>query len=140
MLDRVLIFLAIVAVGVTLYRVYTVRRLRHATQSAPADPLLIDAPRGVPTLVYFTSPTCAPCQIHVTPMLRRIKDAYGDALHIVRVDVTQDPDAASRWGVMTVPTTFVFDANGQARAAHNGVFTEQQITRELGLLPDAHAA
>jgi len=140
MLDRILIFLAIVAIGVTLYRVYTARRLRHATQSAPADPLLADAPRGVPTVVYFTAPTCAPCQLQVTPMLRRLQAEYGDGLHIVRVDATQDPDAASRWGVLTVPTTFVFDADGQARAAYNGVFTEHQIKRELGLSSDSQAA
>ena len=97
MLERVLIAALLTAAGYAAWQVFTRWQLGRAAQAGSGrDPLLSDAPSGIPTIVYFTTPTCAPCRLQQTPTLERLKGELGDALHVVRVDATEQPDAASR--------------------------------------------
>ena len=50
---------------------------------------------------------------------------------MIRVDATEDPEAARRWGVMSVPTTFVIDRQGKPRGVYNGVVDADTLKREL---------
>ena len=131
MIERLLIAIILVAVGAAAYHLLTQRQLGRANQHAPADPLLADAPSGRPVIVYFTTPTCAPCRLQQTPTLQRLQQELGERLHVVRVDATQQPDAAQRWGVFSVPTTFVLDQHGRARGVHNGIVDSETLKREL---------
>ncbi len=89
-------------------------------------------PKGVPALVYFTTPTCAPCRLQQTPILQTLAHRWGDRLHIVRIDATEYPELASKWGVFSVPTTFVLDSHGETQHVHNGVVAEAVLTQQLG--------
>lgn len=132
MLERVLIAVILAAAGYAAWQVFTRWQLSRAAQAGSGrDPLLSDAPSGIPTIVYFTTPTCAPCRLQQTPTLERLKGELGDALHVVRVDATEQPDAASRWGVVSVPTLFILGADGAPRHVHNGVVSAAVLKQQL---------
>lgn len=133
MLERLLIAAALLALGFVVYRVIAARQVSKAASTATTDPLLADVPSGVATLVYFTTPTCLPCKTQQTPNLERLKADLGDRLHVVRVDATEDPAAADRWGVFSVPTTFVLGSDGTPRIVHNGVVSPERLKQDLGL-------
>lgn len=146
MIERLLILITLAALSYSLYRVVQrsqVRKARLATQELAQvvltdtptmihDPLMGNLPKGIPTLVYFTTPTCAPCVLQQTPTLQSLSQRWGERLHIVRIDATEHPETASRWGVFSVPTTFVLDRHGEARHVHNGVVSAELLTKELG--------
>lgn len=131
MIERLLIMLLLIGAGVLIYRLLTRRQLNRVAQTALSDPLLAEVKSGTPTIVYFTTPTCAPCKFQQTPILQRLQTELGEHLRVIRVDATQDPDAATRWGVMTVPTTFVLDRQMQPRSVYNGVVDAETLKREL---------
>ena len=132
MIERLLLTLFLFAVGIAVYRLYCRRQMRCAEAQSQVDPLLIDRVPGIPTIVYFTTPTCAPCRLQQTPVLDRLMaDMGADGMRLIRVDATVDPDAAARWGVFSVPTLFVLDQAGQPRKVFNGVVGLEQLKQEL---------
>lgn len=131
MIERFALALVLMIVGFVAYRICTRRQVQRAANQVATDPLLNGLPPGIPTIVYFTTPTCAPCRLQQTPTLQRLQQEMGDALRVIRVDATEDPAAADRWGVFSVPTTFVLDRDGQPRNVHNGVVDAQTLKREL---------
>ena len=132
MAERLLIASLLITAGFAAWRLFTRGQLARAAKlGAARDPLLNGVPDGVPAIVYFTTPTCAPCRLQQTPALERLKGELGDAVHVVRIDATEQPDAASRWGVISVPTLFVLGRDGAARHVHNGVVSDHILKQEL---------
>lgn len=132
MLERVAIAVILAAAGYAVWQLFTRWQLSRAAQAGTSrDPLLHGAPGGVATIVYFTTPTCAPCRLQQTPTLERLKGELGDALHVVRVDATEQPDAASRWGVVSVPTLFILGTDGAPKHVHNGVVSAAVLKQQL---------
>jgi thiol-disulfide isomerase/thioredoxin len=87
-----------------------------------------------PVLVYFTTPDCAPCRTIQRPAIHRISSLLGEQLEVVEIDATERPDLAKVWGVMSVPTTFVLDANGEARYVNNGVARAEKLLEQIQTL------
>lgn len=131
MVERLIVTLIILAAAYLVWRWYTARQLRRATQAGRTDPLLASTRDGISTILYFTTPTCAPCQTVQMPALKRVEETLGDRVQIVRVDATEHPDDARRWGVLSVPTTFVLDTDGQAVAVNHGVAHTETLLRQL---------
>lgn len=130
MIERIALIVLLLAAGVIAYWLVGRWQLRRATRIALADPLLAEAQPGKPTIIYFTTPTCAPCRFQQTPILERLQAELAE-LQVVRVDATQNPDAARRWGVLSVPTLFVLDKQGQPGFVHNGVVDADTLKRQL---------
>jgi len=131
MIERILVVLVCVALGVLAYRLTTRRQVQKASASAVLDPLLSDVPLGTPAIVYFTTPTCAPCRLQQTPTLGKLQQEMGDGLRVIRVDATENPEAAERWGVFSVPTVFVLNRDGQPHKVYNGVVDGETLKRDL---------
>jgi len=89
-----------------------------------------------PVIVYFTTPDCVPCKTVQRPALNRVSQLLGDSLELVEIDATQRPDLAKQWGVMSVPTTFLLDARGEARYVNNGVTRAEKLMEQLETLSD----
>ena len=53
---------------------------------------------------------------------------------MIEIDATERPDLAKVWGVMTVPTTFVLDAGGEARYVNNGVARAEKLLEQIQTL------
>ncbi len=132
MIERLAAALFLLAFGVITYRLMIARQIRRTTALAPTDPLLSGLKPGVPTILYFTTPTCIPCKTQQTPALNRLQDELGEAVQIVKVDATEDEAAAQRWGVIGAPTTFVLDGHGATLAINHGVAETLKLKQQLG--------
>jgi len=130
-IERFVFVVIIAAASVLAYRLLSRRQLRRAMVAAPTDSVLRDFRPGVPAIVYFTTPYCGPCETQQTPALRRLEAELGDRVQIFRVDATQDAEAAERWGVFSVPTTFVLDGDGQPRQVNHGVADASKLRSQL---------
>lgn len=131
MIERALIAVIVLALVFVSYRLFKRRNLSQAAAAAPADPILAGLKPGVPAVVYFTTPTCAPCRTQQTPALMRLQAELGDHVQIVRIDATENPDAADRWGVFSAPTTFILDAGGQPREVNHGVADALKLRQQI---------
>jgi thioredoxin 1 len=61
-----------------------------------------------PVLVDFWAPWCGPCHA-ITPILERLEDQAGDRIEFTKLNVDENPVAASRYGVLSIPTVMVFE-------------------------------
>jgi thiol-disulfide isomerase/thioredoxin len=72
-----------------------------------------------PTIVHFSAPWCSPCT-QVRGVVAQVCDDLGDVAH-VEIDMDANPPAARRLSVLSLPTTFIFDAEGRQRYRTAGV-------------------
>lgn len=131
MLDRLIVALLLVIAGYLGYRALIRAQLRRAGISAPRDPLLSALQPGVPAILYFTTPTCAPCRTQQMPALAAVQADLGDSVQIIHVDATERPADADRWGVLSAPTTFIIDAQGRPVAVNHGVADADKLKRQI---------
>ena len=119
--------LAIIGGGILLYELvnrYLLTRARVQVKN------LIPTHRR-PTLLYFTTPACAPCKTVQRPAIEKLKASLGDGLEVVEIDAAAEPEIASQWGVLSVPTTFIIDTKGQPRHINHGVATADKLLKQI---------
>ena len=132
-LSRSAFAVAIIAVGIIAYWLINQRLLVRAKSNIFT---LFNQLPNKPVIVYFTTPDCAPCKTVQRPALNRVTQILGDSLEVVEIDATQRPDLAKQWGVMSVPTTFLLDARGEARYVNNGVTRAEKLMEQLQTFSD----
>lgn len=137
MIERLVITALLITIGVLAWRWYTGRQLKRATAAGITDPLLRELRPGIATIVYFTTPMCIPCKTVQTPALKRVQDTLGESVQVIRIDATEQPEDADRWGVFSAPTTFVINAGGEAVAVNHGVADADTLLKQLGMLKTA---
>jgi thiol-disulfide isomerase/thioredoxin len=86
---------------------------------------------GYPAIVYFTTPTCAPCKTIQRPAIEKLKKRLGERLQVFEVDASREPELAKDWGVLSVPTTFIIDSDGKPRYVNHGVATAEKLFQQL---------
>lgn len=133
MFERVAITIVLIGLGWIAYRAISWWSLRRATNLAGQhDPLLEAFLPGRPAILYFTSVNCVACHTTQRPMLTQLQHSVGeDSIQIIQVDVDQEIDAAQRWGVMSLPTTYVLDSNGTPQSVNYGVASTQKLRKQL---------
>ncbi len=131
MIERLLIALVLLALGAILYRVYTARQLKRTSATNAIDPLLMGARPNTPIILYFTTPDCVPCRTVQMPVLDKLQTDLGENLQVIKVDATERPQDADRWGVLCSPTTFVIDSNGRTRAVNHGTAFYHTLRQQL---------
>lgn len=131
MLERALLTALIIGLGIVAWVVINRLALRRAAQSAPVDPLLAGLRKGTKAIVYFTTPFCDPCRTQQMPALKQLEAELGENIQIVKVDATEQTDAADRWGVFSAPTTFVLDADHRPQRVNRGPATAEQLKQQL---------
>jgi thiol-disulfide isomerase/thioredoxin len=87
-----------------------------------------------PTVVHFSATWCAPCS-QVRRVVDQVCDDLGEVAH-VEVDMDDNPAAAKRLSVLSLPTTFIFDAEGRQRYRTAGVPKADDLRSALAPLLD----
>jgi thioredoxin 1 len=84
----------------------------------------------VPIVLDFWAPWCGPCKA-VEPILRELTDTSGGKVELAKLNVDENPATAARYGVLSIPTTIVFD-HGEARETLVGARPRKHYERALG--------
>jgi thioredoxin 1 len=78
--------------------------VKHVTKSdfdrEVTDPKL-------PVLVDFWAPWCGPCRM-VAPVLEELDRDMNGNVKILKVNVDEEPELASKFGIMSIPTVIAF--------------------------------
>ncbi len=82
-----------------------------------------------PTVVHFSAPWCGPCT-GVRKVVDQVCADLGGVAH-VEIDLDSNPAAAREFSVLSLPTTFIFDAAGQQRYRASGVPTAADLRAAL---------
>jgi thioredoxin 1 len=126
MIERILIALAIVGLGLLAYQLFLQAQRRRAVRRS-----LDRVATGRSGLLVFTSPTCAPCKLQQLPIIDRILLDWRDKIEVEIVDVTEKPDVAAQYGVWSLPTTIVLDERRRVIAINQGVAPEHKLRAQL---------
>ena len=90
-----------------------------AAASVEPDTSDLGLSRTGPTVVHFSAVWCGPCAAVRRVVNQVCRDLSGVA-H-VEIDMDANPAAARRLSVLSLPTTFIFDAEGHQRYRAAGV-------------------
>ena len=74
---------------------------------------------NVPVVVDFWAPWCGPCKM-AAPVLEKIAGEYGEQVKICKVNVDEERQTATQYGIMSIPTMFLFKG-GQVADQITGV-------------------
>jgi thiol-disulfide isomerase/thioredoxin len=88
-------------------------------RTAELDTSDLGLSRSGPTIVHFSAVWCGPCA-GVRRVVDQVCADLPEVAH-VEIDLDANPAAARHLAVLSLPTTFVFDAHGRQRYRTSGV-------------------
>ena len=78
-----------------------------------------------PVLVDFWAEWCTPCKA-IAPALEEISNELGERVTIAKVNIDENPEAPSRYGVMSIPTMILFK-DGEPAATKIGAEPKSRL-------------
>ncbi len=78
-----------------------------------------------PVVVDFWAEWCGPCRM-IAPALDEIATAMGEKVKIVKLNVDENPQTASKYGIMSIPTLMIFKG-GQIASRQIGAAPKQKL-------------
>ncbi len=84
---------------------------------------------NTPVLVDFYATWCGPCKA-VPPILKQTKDALGDSVKIIKIDIDRNKVLANQYRVQAVPTLILFKS-GRIVWQQSGVVPATQLIQKI---------
>ncbi len=117
----IVVLIAALGLAYVIGRLITLRAgmLKAATEASNVDTSDLGLSHTGPTVVHFSAEWCGPC----AAVRRVVDEVCSDLPGVVHVEIDMDanPEAARRLSVLSLPTTFIFDADGRPRYRTTGV-------------------
>ncbi len=85
----------------------------------------------IPVLVDFYADWCAPCKT-MNPILKKIKKNMGDNLKIIKINVDNNQQVASKFQVRGIPT-FILFKNNEVKWRQSGIIDEKKFLETIKL-------
>jgi thioredoxin 1 len=82
-----------------------------------------------PVLVDYWAEWCGPCKM-IAPILDEVSRDYADKLNVAKVNVDENQEIASKYGIRGIPTLMLF-RNGAVVATKVGALSKSQLTAFL---------
>ena len=96
-----------------------------SNDSFDADVLKAEAP----VLVDYWAEWCGPCKM-IAPILDEVSRDYAEKLNVAKVNVDENQEIASKYGIRGIPTLMLF-RNGAVVATKVGALSKSQLTAFL---------
>ncbi len=84
---------------------------------------------SLPVLVDFWAEWCMPCRM-IAPAVAQIAQEYQGRLKVCKLNVDEAPQAASRYGIMGIPTLAIFK-NGEVADKVVGVVPKSELVTAI---------
>ena len=85
----------------------------------------------IPVLVDFYADWCAPCKT-MNPILKSIKKHMGDDLKIIKINIDNNQQVASKFQVRGIPT-FILFKNNEVKWRQSGIIDEKKFLETIKL-------
>lgn len=84
---------------------------------------------NAPVLVDYWAEWCGPCKL-IAPILDEVSRDYADKLQVAKVNVDENQEIATKYGIRGIPTLMLF-RNGAVVATKVGALSKSQLTAFL---------
>lgn len=85
---------------------------------------------GMVTMIDLGAKKCVPCKM-MAPIMEKMEKQYEGKAAIVFIDVWENRDQATKYGVKAIPTQIFYDKTGKETYRHVGFFSEKAIVGVL---------
>ena len=86
----------------------------------------------IPVVIDLWAPWCGPC-LKLTPIIEELAVEYGDKVKFGKLNIDDNPQTASKYGVMSIPTVF-FVKNGEIADTQVGLVPKEPLKTKIDAL------
>ena len=94
------------------------------------DAVFEEAVKSGVVLVDFWAPWCGPCRMQ-GPILEQVADAVAGKATVTKLNVDENPQTASKYGVRSIPTLLLFK-DGKMVKQYVGLQRKDELTETIG--------